>query len=124
MTNFEDIPSDWILWPLIAVFGTLTLIFVAIQLFGKRDNSWITPCWGITISIPNAVLLGLRGTDSITPRMWLISVPVFVWAIRLFVYCVARKKEEDFRYKQMREEWSENSLVGYFLKTYFFVYLF
>lgn len=79
--------------------------------------------WSLQFSIANAIIWGLRGWDDITPRMLLITIPVFVWSARLSSYIAIRHKGEDYRYKQMREGWDEAGRCGYYLQAYLFVYI-
>lgn len=55
--------------------------------------------------------------------MILITVPVFLWGCRLSGYIAIRKGGEDYRYKQMRENWEKSGTVGYYIKAYMFVYI-
>lgn len=55
--------------------------------------------------------------------MFLITVPVFIWSMRLSSYITIRHKSEDYRYKQLRQGWEESGMAGYYLQAYLFVYV-
>lgn len=122
VTPFEPTPEMfWI--PVLAVFGTGAALFTAVHLFTKRDNSWIDPMWSIFFSIPNAVIWGLKGSDNITSRMLIITIPVFIWAARLSTYIASRHTGEDYRYKEMRLGWEKSGTCGYYAQAFTFVYM-
>lgn len=85
------------------------LLGVIVQIFGKKDNSWIDAWWSLSFLIPNVVVLILRAIDGypISARMWLITSCVALWAFRLSIYIFIRHKREDYRYKDMRERWTK-----------------
>ena len=72
-------------------------------------------CW------PNAVILYMRGTDDISDRMWLVSIPIFVWGLRLAFYIFIRHKQEDYRYKEMRLRWEEGGTFTYLRNSFIFI---
>lgn len=55
--------------------------------------------------------------------MFLITVPVFLWSLRLSSYIAIRHTGEDYRYKQMREGWDKSGRCGYYIQAYLFVYV-
>jgi steroid 5-alpha reductase family enzyme len=99
---------------------------VLVQLFGKKDNSWIDAWWSLSFLMPNIVILIIRGVDGgvdlITPRMWLITACVAIWSLRLSIYIFIRHKREDYRYKEMRERWTAEGVCVYYTKAFVFVY--
>ena len=110
----EYIPTEWFIWPIVALFGGNMLLGVIVQIFGKKDNSWIDAWWSLSFLIPNVVVLILRATYGrvkggipISARMWLITSCVALWAFRLSIYIFIRHKREDYRYKDMRERWTK-----------------
>lgn len=123
-TNAEPFtPSAEYFWiPIVVVYCFGTLVFILVHTCTKRDNSWIDPCWSILFVIPNAVILGMRGKDNITGRMWFITIPVLIWAARLSSYIAIRHTGEDYRYKQLREGWEKAGTCGYYVQAYLFVY--
>ena len=79
--------------------------------------------WGLMFCWPNAIIWALRGGDEITPRMYLITAPVFFWGVRLAVYIWVRHKSEDYRYKELRLGWEQHGNCGYYWRAYVFVAL-
>ncbi len=81
-------------------FAALWLLSLAV-----RDAGIADVFWG-----PGFVVLGLwylvSATEPPGPRAWLVAALVVVWAIRLAVHIWIRNrgKDEDFRYRQWREE--------------------
>ena len=110
----NEIPSKFFFAPILAVFGGNILLGILVQIFFKKDNSWIDAWWSISFLIPNILVLILRGTAPeeempfryISARMWLITACVALWSLRLSIYIFIRHKREDYRYKEMREEWT------------------
>merc|ERR1740130_428146 len=108
----NSIPAEFFIWPIVALFGGNILLGVIVQIFGKKDNSWIDAWWSLSFLIPNVVVLILRATYGpygvpISARMWLITSCVALWAFRLSIYIFIRHKREDYRYKDMRERWTK-----------------
>jgi steroid 5-alpha reductase family enzyme len=124
----------WV-WPIVALFAMNTLLCVIVQIFCKRDNSWVDFSWGPQFIVPNLVIWIvkakawsglepiLHASDAITPRMVLITVPVIIWGLRLATYIKLRHKSEDYRYKEMREGWEQHGDCGYYVRAYGFVYV-
>lgn len=132
--SFKEMPYGFFVWPLVALFGGNILLGVWVQLFGKKDNSWIDAWWSMSFLVTNIVVLILRATHgvelpgegnmyAITPRMWLITSCVACWALRLSTYIWWRHKREDYRYKDMRERWSEQGTCVYYTKAFTFIYI-
>lgn len=109
-------------YPVLAVWACLTVLYLLVQLFTQRDNSWIDAFWSLAFCIPNAIILSMRGEDNITPRMWLISIPVFIWGVRLSLYIGIRHEGEDYRYKIIRGRWNEPA-IKYYIMAYLMVYM-
>ena len=40
------------------------IIGVLVQIFGKKDNSWIDAWWSLSFLLPNLVILIMRAVDS------------------------------------------------------------
>lgn len=119
-----DIKTDIFVWPLVVLFvGNITLGII-VQICGKKDNSWIDAWWSLSFLFPNIVVLILRAVNDygITARMWLITACVAVWALRLSSYIFIRHKREDYRYKEMRENWSAQGTCVYYAKAFGFIY--
>ena len=106
-----------------SVFLMNFLLWLFCQTLGKRDNSWIDVMWGLMFCWPNAVILYMRGGQDISDRMWLVSIPVFVWGLRLAFYIFIRHKQEDYRYKEMRLRWEEGGTFTYLKNSFIFIAL-
>lgn len=57
------IPTDFFIWPLVALFAGNITLGIIVQIFGKKDNSWIDAWWSISFLIPNIVVWILRWTN-------------------------------------------------------------
>ena len=55
--------------------------------------------------------------------MILVTLLVSVWALRLSVYILMRKKSEDYRYKKMREDWEKHGNCVYYLTSFIVVFM-
>jgi len=97
---------DWTLFvfPLLTMFAWNMFFGICVQIWGKKDNSWMDVNYGITFLIPNTYILIAR-RDEITPRMILVTSIIYFWGLRLAYHIWARHKQEDYRYKEMREDW-------------------
>lgn len=90
--------------------------FILSVLLKRNDIADIA--WGLGY----AFLCGwLYITLSTSPVAILIYIVVWIWAIRLSVHIYLRNrgKQEDFRYRQWREEWGKN----FYWRSYLQVYL-
>jgi steroid 5-alpha reductase family enzyme len=58
----------------------------------------------------------------ITARMWFITACITLWALRLSIYIFIRHKKEDYRYKEMREDWTKQGVCVYYAKAFGFIY--
>ena len=103
------ISPDYFIWPLVTLFGGNMLLGLLVQIFFKKDNSWIDAWWSLSFLLPNIVIFIIRAVNGvgITARMWLITSCVAIWALRLSIYIFVRHKREDYRYKEMREDWTK-----------------
>lgn len=126
MNTFEitkEFNPDLITYPFLSVFLTNTLLFIICQTILKKDNSWIDSLWGITFCLPNILILILRGSENITPRMILVTILVLIWGIRLSLYIFRRHKKEDYRYQLMRRAWMRRGAVFYYVKSFFIIFM-
>jgi len=55
--------------------------------------------------------------------MILVTLLVIIWGLRLSIYLALRKKTEDYRYKEMREDWEKHGTIGYLLISFFVVFM-
>jgi steroid 5-alpha reductase family enzyme len=84
-----------------------------------RDASVIDPVWGPAFVVV-AVVAALDGTGA-SSRRWLLLALVSVWGLRLGVHLTRRKlheREEDRRYRAMREAHPRNFGVWSLLHVY------
>ena len=79
--------------------------------------------WSMQFVISNTVIIAMRG--GMTYRMMMISIPMYIWGIRLCVYLWIRKFKiaEDYRYKGMREDWEKFGMCAYYSIAYFGVFV-
>jgi len=65
----------------------------------------------------------ITGSPLPTYRMILVTLLVIIWALRLSIYIALRKKAEDYRYKEMRENWEKHGTFAYLLISFFVVFM-
>lgn len=118
------LPNDFIIWPLVTIFAGNLLLGIIVQICGKKDNSWIDAWWSMSFLLPNIVVLIVRASYGyyVSLRMILITTCVGLWALRLSIYIFIRHKREDYRYKDMRERWTEQGTCVYYAKAFGFIY--
>ena len=68
--------------------------------------------------------LTVTGSPLPTYRMILVTLLVSIWALRLSIYIALRKKTEDYRYREMRQNWEKHGTCGYLLISFFVVFMF
>jgi len=124
--GYEDDPvspdTSLFIYPLVAMFGWNFAVGTWVQIWGKRDNSWMDVNYGICFIIPNTYILIAR-IEEVTARMILVTAIIWFWGARLAYHIWARHKKEDYRYKEMRENWEAQGTCVYFLKAYGFIYI-
>ena len=112
--------------PLLVVFGGNFLLFFYCQY--KKDNSYIDALWGLTFLFPLLTLILKRYISDTSPapdaRCWIVTTLVAIWAVRLCFHILKRHREEDFRYKQMRADWTEKGgPTGYYWRALVYVFM-
>ncbi len=105
----------------LTLLGILFLYFnfwFLISLWRKR-NDVVDIAWGLGFVILTWSALWMSGNYE--ERQWLVTTLVTVWGLRLswHIYTRSRGREEDARYRQLREEWQSFFL----LRSYVFIYL-
>ncbi len=85
------------------MFVANTLLYFVGQLL--KDNSIVDITWGFMFLIPNAVVWIIN--KNTTDTSIACNVLLLAWALRMAVYNISRHKEEDWRYKQMRADFSK-----------------
>ena len=85
----------------------------------RRDVSIVDSLWSLLFLL--ALLTYLAVTDTASPRSWLITALVVVWALRLSVYITVRNhgEPEDRRYQAIRR----NNEPHFWFKSLFIVFL-
>lgn len=121
-TDLVDPGFALFVYPLVTMFAWNFLVGIWVQIWGKRDNSWMDVNYGICFIIPNTYIFIAR-RDQITARMILVTAIVWFWGARLAHHIWARHTREDYRYKKMREDWEAQGTCTYFTKAFGFIYL-
>jgi steroid 5-alpha reductase family enzyme len=110
-----------IIWSTLAtialiVFLYMTLLFV-LALVRKR-NDIADVGWGLGFVMVALCSLILSGTA--TTRKTLIMILVALWGLRLTVHIWMRNrgKQEDYRYKQWREDWGDRWIIRSYLQVF------
>jgi steroid 5-alpha reductase family enzyme len=71
--------------------------------------------------IPNAVVWIINGNTTETSIA--VNVLLLAWAVRMAIYNVVRHHGEDWRYKEMRANWTKSgSMPLYYLLSYLLIY--
>lgn len=101
---------------LISIFIYMTIWYLLSLLLKKNDIADVA--WGLGflfIAITSFVFNGVS-----LDRGFLVTLLVFIWAVRLSVHIYFRNKGkgEDFRYKQWREEWGRFFCIRSFFQVY------
>jgi len=122
ITSTDDFIATFGL-PVASIFALQTLNYVFCQLV--KDNSHIDTTWSLTFILPNLIILGnqlLQGT-SIDVRTWIVNAALLVWGLRLAIHIGLRHKGEDYRYVEMREEWSAKGQCFYYVAAFFVIFM-
>lgn len=103
--------------------GTASLIFIYFAIVfayasQKRDYSIADIAWGLGFIIVALYCKFTTTNDSLLT--WLVTGLVSIWGLRLTIHIYARNKgkEEDFRYKKMRDKWQRFVFLQAFIKLY------
>ena len=98
------------------VFLYMTLLFV-LALVRKR-NDIADVGWGLGFILVALCSLILSGTA--TARKLLILALVVLWGVRLAIHVWMRNrgKQEDYRYKQWREDWGDRWIIHSYLQVF------
>ncbi len=90
--------------------------FVIAQI--KKNNGLIDIAWGMSFIVTAVISLLLSGTYNII-KITLLAV-VVIWGLRLSIYLFRRnwKKDEDFRYKAMRQKWKNHPRLTAFFRVF------
>ena len=109
--------------PCVVLFGGNTIAYFVCQ--ALKDNSWIDAIWGFTFLMPNLALMLLYAAQGyeIYARVWLVAACLFVWSMRLGLHIGLRHTREDFRYVDMRNDWMQHGLTGYYIRAFVYVFM-
>ena len=98
------------------VFNNIVFLFALL----KKDNSIVDITWGLSLLIPNLVVMFFLSHSYLAARSVLSNALVAVWALRLTYHIGKRHKGvEDYRYAQWREEWERDGKNVAFTSWYF-----
>ena len=120
-TELASPDTSLFIFPFILMFTWNFLVGIWVQIWGKRDNSWMDVNYGLCFIIPNTYIFIAR-YDEITARMILVTAIIWFWGVRLAYHIWARHVGEDYRYKEMREEWEADGNCIYYMKAFGFIY--
>ena len=109
---------DEIWAPIVSVFVANVILYFVAQIL--KDNSIVDITWGLMHVIPNAVVWIINRNT--TQSSIACNVLLLVWAVRMGAYNIARHKEEDWRYQNMRKDFSKGGPVAYYFIAYFGIY--
>jgi steroid 5-alpha reductase family enzyme len=109
--------------PSLSVFACNSLMFLFCQ--WKKDNSFIDVWWGLSFIVPNAVMIGLQLRNGLTidARVMLVNLLVSAWGMRLAWHIGRRHKEEDYRYKAMRDRWNKIGTRTYYFYAFMYIFM-
>ena len=102
----------------ITLVSFFSLFYIVAQI--KHDNSIVDVGWGIGfVVLAWDSFIYQVVTAELSILQIVVTSLVTLWGVRLFLHIGIRnfKKPEDYRYKQMREKWS-NPLVEAFFKVF------
>ncbi len=100
----------------LSVFAYMTVVYLIAQL--KSDYSVVDVAWG-----PGFVLVGVLSlllSPMTTLRGIIAAILVGLWGLRLGYHILKRNwgKEEDFRYRKMRENWGGNAFLISYIRIF------
>ncbi len=90
----------------------------------KKNNGLMDVFYGpgyFVVALTSLILyFMINGTVNI--RQIIITILVFIWAVRLgtYVFIRNRGKPEDYRYQEMRERWKTNIVLKSLIRVYIF----
>ncbi len=102
----------------LAVIITAYMFFWFMLSIIKKRNDVADIAWGLGFSL--IAVLSFYRYDFNFDRGLLVTILVFLWAIRLsaHIYFRNKGKKEDYRYKKWREEWGRFFYVRSFLQVF------
>lgn len=111
---------DLILYTLLIVFLYMNIVFF-ISLKNK-NNGLVDIGWGfgfVLIAI-SSLILNIIKSGTISFVLFIPTLLVMLWGLRLTYYLFKRnyKKEEDYRYKEMRSRWGGKVNINAYFKVF------
>lgn len=109
-----------IMYTLLIVFIYMNIIFfIALK---NKNNGLVDIGWGfgfVLIAI-SSLIMHIIKTNNISLIMFIPTILVMFWGLRLTYYLFKRnyKKEEDYRYKDMRNRWGKNVNINSYFKVF------
>ena len=102
--------------PALLVFVHMNIAFIVATL--KRDNSVADIAWGLGFVVAGYTAFLLQ--PEVTVHDYISLTMVTLWGLRLAgqIYLRNRGKDEDFRYKEMREKWGDKALLYSYFKVF------
>jgi steroid 5-alpha reductase family enzyme len=119
MTISDDVEGSAFWMPAVITFAVNMVTFTVASII--KDNSIIDIMWSWGFFIACLVEMIIQSNTS--PKAILILVLVGIWCIRLSGYIFVRHNKEDFRYRQMRKDWTEKGgTFGFYWRSLVFIY--
>lgn len=107
-----------------ALFLLFYLIIAFIVSTVKKNNGLMDVFYGpgYFIVALSSLILNIILNNEVDIRQIIVTVLVFIWAIRLATYVFIRNrgKPEDYRYQAMRKRWANNVVLKSFYRIYMF----
>lgn len=110
MSNYLLIPL--VCWAAVAVIMTLVWLW-ALKI---KNNGVVDIFWAFNFTVIALIVWAMA--DGLPARKDLVCALAGLWSLRLGIYLLIRVgshlKEEEGRYKQLRQEWSDGKFFGFF----------
>lgn len=105
-----------LLYYLVGILLFMTGVYLVCLRF--KNFGLIDIAWGLNMVL--VVLLSYKNFSVFSGPQYLLSICVFLWGMRLAAFLFIRNfgKDEDFRYREMRERWGEKANVHAFFKVF------
>ncbi len=101
---------------LLITFGYFMVFFIVATII--KNNSIVDIGWGFGFVLVSWLLFFISG--ELTLIKIIVNILVSLWGLRLFYYILKRNlfEEEDFRYKNWREEWGKWVIPRAFIQVF------
>lgn len=106
---------------LLSVFLSNAVVFFLSQHF--KDNTLVDIAWGPLHILPNLIILLM--TNNWNARTIIAFSIVTFWGLRLAQHIGGRHEigKEDFRYKEIRDNWMKKGKLFYYFMTFNFIFM-